>query len=205
MTSRRLAALVLLPALLAGCSGGSDGAEQPALTPEAAASAPVPGITLPPDDLVALVPQPDEVPAGMVPVLSGSGPKTLDVVAGYSSSGPAAVAGLKAHGFERAYVAQYASEATGQVVSVLVTRFATAAGATADLADDLKAEQGKKVPTGTLGEQSSVTLQDVKGGQLVLARFRRGVNTWSLAYQAPAAEPSVAIDLAKRLLDRTAS
>lgn len=201
--------------LLAGCSGGgSDERGTPSaqvVDPTAAASAPVPGVTLPPDALLALVPTPAEVPAGMVPVLSGSGPRPLDVVAGYSGTGPAkqaAVAQLTAHGFRSAYVAQYASPTSGQVVSVVVSQFATAAGATADFADDQRGATGSTVPTATLGEASSVRLQELAGSppsQLVLVRFRRGTTTWSLAYKAtPKAEPQVAIDLAKALLGRSA-
>lgn len=204
--TRRFAALVLAPVLLAACSG------DPARTvsPDVAASAPVPGLTLPPDALSTLVPQPDEVPAGMVPLPSGSGPRDVTVVAGYSGTGAAAKAAqakLTAHGFVKAYVAQYGSEATGQVLSIVVSEFATAAGATTDFADDLVGGQGKTVPTPRLGEQSAVTIQDIKGSvasQLVLVRFRRGTHTWSLAYKAsPTAEPQVAIGLATTLLTRT--
>lgn len=207
--TRRFAALVLAPALLTGCSGGGS---TPSPDADVAASAPVPGLTLQPDALAALVPQPAEVPAGMVPLPTGSGPRDIAVVAGYSGKGAAAAAAeakLRSHGFVRAYVAQYASQATGQVLSIVVSQFATSAGATADFADDLTAAQGRTVPTATLGEQSAVTLQDIPGSvasQLVLARFRRGVHTWSLAYKAgPTAEPKVAIDLAGTLLSRTVS
>ncbi len=203
-----IAALVLAPVLLASCSGGAT----PSTDPQVAASAPVPGLTLPPDALAELVPAPDEVPAGMVPLPTGSGPRDIGVVAGYSGSGPAAEAAkvtLTEHGFVRAYVGQYGNQATAQVLSVVVSEFATASGATADLADDLAGEQGKTVPSPTIGEQSAVTIQDVPGSpasQLVLVRFRRGVNTWSLAYKAtPTAEPSVAIGLANALLTRTST
>lgn len=206
---RRLAAVAVAPLLLVACSGGSPA---PTTDPETAASAPVPGLTLPPDALVDLVLRPSEVPAGMVPIINGSGARTLSVVAGYSGSGAAATAAaakLTAHGFIRGYVAQYANQGTSQVLSILASQFATSAGATADFADDLKGPQGKSVATGTLGEQSAVTLQDLPGkvaSQLVLVRFRRGTTTWSLAYKAtPTADPQVAIDLAKTLLSRTAT
>lgn len=203
-----LAGLLLVPLLVTGCSGGSDPA---ATTPEAAASQPVPGVTLPPDALMPLVPTPQEVPAGMVPLLSGSGPRTLEVVASYSGAGDAAKAAatrLTTHGFLKAYVAQYANQATAQGVTVLVSAFKDAAGAKADLTDDLTGFSGKVVATPTLGEQSQVTVQETPGAgasQLVLVRFRRGVNTWLVSYSAtPTAEPMVAIDLAKALLARTA-
>lgn len=208
VNSRGLAALLTAPLLLAGCSGDST----PTVDPQTAASAPVPGVTLPADPLVDLVPRPNEVPAGMVPVLAGSGPRDLTTVAGYSGTGAtatAAAAKLTAHGFRRAYVAQYANPATSQVLSIVASTFATVAGATADFADDQAGAQGKKVTTPTLGEASAVTLQDVPGSvakQLVLVRFRRGMTTWSLAYAAsPTAEPKVAIDLAQALLKRSTS
>ena len=41
--------------------------------------------------------------------------------------------------------------------------------------------------------------------ELVIVRFVRGTDTWVLAYQsAPTADPAVAVELAKRLLARTA-
>ncbi len=209
LTVRGLAALVAGPLVLGGCSGGS--APRPA-DPGAAASAPVPGVTLPADALVDLVPRPDEVPAGLVPVISGSGPRDLATVAGYSGTGStakAAAAKLRAHGFTRAYVAQYANPATGQVMSIVVSRFTSAAGAAADFADDQSGAQGKKVVTPVLGDGSSVTVQGIQGSvasQLVLVRFRRGTATWSLAYKAsPTADPTVATALAAALLRRTSA
>jgi hypothetical protein len=205
---RSLAALAVLPCLLAGCS--DDG---PDLSdPKVQASAPIPGVTLPPGGLHDLVPTPEEVPAGMVPVLQGSGPRTIDVVAGYSGTGAAAtqaLAALRAHGFADAYVAQYANQATGQVLSVVVSRFATSTGATADFSDDQKGTSGKIVPSEQIGDASSVTTQTVTGSvssELVLVRFVRGTDTWVIAYQAaPKADPAVPVGLAKTILARTAS
>lgn len=206
----RLLALVVAPILLAGCSGGSPTAvPQGTDNPDVAASAPVPGVSLPPGALVDQVLRPDEVPAGMVPILKGSGPRDVAVVAGYSGSGPAAAAAearLKAHAFVGAYVAQYANQGTGQVISILASRFGSAASAAADFTDDLRGPQGKTVPTAMLGEQSAVTVQSVPGrtADLVLVRFRRGTTTWSLAYQAPApADAQLPITLARTLLTRT--
>jgi len=208
---RRWAAVLALPLLLTACSD-----KTPSSDPQAAASAPVPGVTLPPGTLSQLVPAPDEVPAGMVPVLLGSGPRTLDQVAEYSGTGDAktrAAAALRTHGFQEAYVAQYANQTTGQVLSVEVSRFATAQGATLDFSDDQKGTAGTPVSAESLGDASSVTKQVIKGSgqgavqsQLVLVRFLRGTDTWVLAYQAaPTAEATVAVELAKRLLARTAT
>lgn len=133
------------------------------------------------------------------------------MVASYSGTGQVAIdaeARLRSHAFQDAYVAQYANQGTGQVLSVLASRFGSAEAATADFADDVKAPQGKTVATPVIGEQSAVTVQSTPGGaktDLVLVRFRRGTTTWSLAYQAPApADAQVAIGLARTLLSRTA-
>jgi hypothetical protein len=206
VTPRLLAALLVAPALLVGCSG-EDGPD-----PSAAASAPVPGVTLPPGQLVQLVPTPAEVPAGMVPVVKGSGERDLQTVAGYSGTGAAATAAAAAltkHGFTSAYVAQYASQATGQVLSVVVSRFATAAGATADYEDDTRSAKGTPLTIETLGEASAATKQTISGSvssELVLLRFRRGDTTWAVAYQAaPTADPAVPVNVAKAVLARTAT
>lgn len=203
--STRWAALVLLPALLTGCSDSTS----PSADPGVAASAPLPGVTLPPDSLRTLVPAPDEVPAGMTPLLTGSGPRDLAVVASYSGTGPEAEAArtkLTAHGFSKAYVAQYANQMTAQSITVLVSEFRDARGAAADLTDDIEAFNGKVVPTETLGEQSQVSIQETPGAgasQLVLVRFRKGVHTWLVSYSAtPTADPKVATDLAELLLSR---
>ncbi|MFN2537436.1 MAG: hypothetical protein ABR549_04690 [Mycobacteriales bacterium] len=210
MTSRRLLALAL-PVVLAGCSGGSSGAA-PSPPPF---TAPAPGVTLPPDALSKLVPAPDEVPPGMVLIVKGSGPRDLMTVAAYSSTGTgaaataavsAAAAKLRAHGFRRAYVAQYVDSATGAVISVVASSFATAAGAAADFADDERARSGSPTVVEKVGEASSATVQTMQGSvatQLLLLRFRQGTTTWSLAYQAaPKAEPAVAVALAKLLAAR---
>jgi len=204
---RRWAAVLVVPLLLTGCSDGSKKDDA-----QAQASLPVPGLTLPPGALSQLVPSPSEVPAGMVPVVLGSGPRQLDEVAGYSGTGTTktqAAAALRAHGFQQAYVAQYANQTTGQVVSVVVSQFATAEGATADFNDDQNRTSGTAVSSETLGDASSVTKRVVAGtvaSELVLVRFRRGTDTWVLAYQAaPTADPAVAVELAKRLLARTAT
>jgi len=201
---RALAALMVAPVLLVGCSGG-DGPD-----PAADASAPVPGITLPPGELAALVPTPAEVPAGMVPVVKGSGERDLATVASYSGTGPAASAAATAltkHGFTKAYVAQYANQDTGQVLSVVVSQFATAEGAKADYEDDTRTAKGTPVATETVGEASVVTRQTITASvssELVLLRFRRGTTTWAVAYQAaPTADPQVVVMLASTVLRRT--
>ena len=206
---RTPAPLVVAAALTAALTSGCSGDDGP--TPrDLAASAPVPGVTLPPDALLDLVPRPTEVPPGMVPVLTGSGRRDIATVAGYSGTGAAATAAearLKAHGFAGAYVAQYAHPTSGQVLSVVASEFATAEGATADYADDQKDQSGTAVAGAeTVGEASSVRVQDLPGSpasQLVLVRFRSGTHTWSLAYKAtPTADPQVGTAIAKVLASR---
>lgn len=203
MLRRPLVALALVPLLLAACSD-----DTPKTDPSAAASAPVPGVTLPPGPMVDLVPAPDEVPAGMVPIIKGSGPRGLAVVASYSGAATRAQAesSLRSHGFQAAYVAQYANQATGQVLSVLVSSFATAQGATSDFSDDQRGTTGTPVQAEQLGDASSVTKQTIAGSvssELLLVRFLKGTRTWTLAYQAaPTADPQVGIALATKLLER---
>ena len=215
MTSRLLPAFALIPVLLVGCSGGSSNGTGP--TPsQPPFTAPAPGVTLPPDALSGLVPAPAEAPPGMVLIVKGSGPRDLATVAGYSATGTgaqataavsAAAAKLRAHGFRKAYVAQYADSSTGAVLSVLASSFATAAGAAADFADDEKSRSGSPTVVEKVGEASSATVQTLQGSvsaQLLLLRFRQGTTTWSLAFQkAPTADVSAAVALAK-LLDARA-
>jgi hypothetical protein len=211
---RRLPALALIPLLLAACSGSSSGATGPATPPPF--TAPAPGVTLPPDALGRLVPAPDEVPAGMVLVVKGSGPRDLATVAGYSSSGSgaqataartAAAAKLRAHGFVKAYVAQYVDSSTGAVLSVVASTFRSAVGAAADYADDVRASGGARAVVAQVGQASAATVTTLQGSvaaQLLVLRFRQGTTTWSLAYQAaPTADPSVAVALAQKLVART--
>lgn len=212
MITRRLLALGAVPLLLAGCSGGSTSSSAPTPPP---ATAPVPGVTLPPGTGSDLVPAPDEVPAGMILLVKGSGPRDLQTVAGYSATGTgaahdaavaAAAAKLRSHGFVRAYVAQYLDSARGSVVSVLASTYSSPTGATADYADDEKATTGGHVTVPVVGDASSATVTRTAGkapGELLLLRFRKGATTWSLAYQAaPKADVSVAVALAQKLAAR---
>jgi hypothetical protein len=193
--------LLVLP--LSGCS--SDGAEPPSA---AVVSAPVPGITLPPDPLRELVPTPAEAPAGMTPLLTATGRRDLAAIAAYSPDPAAAGRALKANGFASAYAVQYAHPGDGRVLSVVAVRFATAKGAAADLAGDLAAGGGTAVEVERVGEQSAATTQPLPGagGQLLTLRFRSGPTTWLVAYGArPTADPAVAVRIAKALVARATS
>jgi hypothetical protein len=197
---------VLLLVLLAGCGGSSAPAAAPAPSGSSvAASTAVPDIVLPADALRDLVPRTTDLPPGLVAILAGSGPRDAHTIAGYSADPKSAGTLLTQHGFRSAYVAQYADLATGRVLSVVVSRFSTAAGATADLDADLSASTGEQIKTAVIGEKSDVRRQPLPGGkgQLVTVRFRKGATTWLVAYGAsPTADPKVATDLARTLASR---
>lgn len=178
--------------------------QEPALpVPPAAVE---PEIALPSDPLTSLVPAPGEVPGGMIPLLTGSGKRDAAAVAAYSTDPAAAAAGLQKNGFQSAYVAQYADPSSPRVLSVVVTRFATPAGAKADFDGDLAASAGEPVPVPVIGEAAQARRQALPGGtagELVTLRFRQGRHTWLLAYgDRPQADLQVAIGLARLLVDR---
>ena len=205
MSPRTAAAVLLAGCLLVGCSDAEPGAA-PQSPSQSALDAPVPGVALPAHPLLPLVPEPDEVPGGMVPLLAGSGGRDAAAIAEFSADPAAAATALAEHGFRDAYVAQYASPGDSRVLSVVVVRFADAAGAQADLAGDLSGSGGEVVEAPTVGEQSQVRRQDLPGGtggELVTVRFRQGSTTWLLAYgDAPEADADVAVSLARALVDR---
>ena len=192
--------------LLAGCSSEPEPVAPPSPPSASALTAPLPGVTLPPDPLRELVPAPDEVPEGMVPLLAGSGGRDAAEIAEFSSDPAAAATALADHGFRSAYVAQYAHPSDGRVLSVVAVRFNDAAGATADLEGDLVGSSGELVTTSTVGESSQARRQPLPGddeGELVTLRFRRGATTWLLAYGArPTADVDVAVELSQRLVQR---
>ena len=195
---------VLLLTVLVGCGGSSSPSTAPRPSSTAVASTAVPDIQLPADPLRDLVPRTADLPPGLVAILAGSGPRDAHTIAGYSADPKSAGTLLTQHGFRSAYVAQYADPATGRVLSVVVSRFSTAGGATADLDADLKATTGEEIKADQVGEKSDVRRQPLPGGkgQLVTVRFRKGATTWLVAYGAPTADPDIAVDLAKTLADR---
>jgi hypothetical protein len=195
---------------LAGCSGSSTPSSS-SPSPEPPSSA-APAIALPAGPLRELVPSSQDLPPGMVPILAGTGPRDVRAVAGYSADPTTAQKQLTAHGFRTAYAGQYADPATGRVLSVVVSRFATPAGATADLAGDIAGSTGTVVPAPTVAEQSEVRKQPLPKtgvgasaapGELVTVRFRQGATTWLVAYGAsPTADPKVALGVAQLLARR---
>lgn len=194
---------------LGSCSSGAEPTTAPSAASSQALNEPLAGVELPPDPLQPLVPQPDEVPGGMVPLLAASGSRDAEAIAAFSADPAAAGQALAEHGFRSAYVAQYAHPSDGRVLSVVVARFADAAGARADLDSDLAASSGDLVELPTLGEASQLRRQPLPGeqpGELLTLRFRQGVTTWLLAYGArPTADPQLVAELARPLLDRTIS
>lgn len=204
----RLLPVVLLSLVLVGCSD-SDPEEQARVAATA-----VPEIALPDGELRDLVPATKDLPPGMVPIVAGSGSRDLAAIAEYSADPAKARALLSEHGFTAAYTGQYADPQTGRVLSVVVTRFATAAGAEADLTGDLQASTGEVLPGAPIGEQSEVRRQPLPAaspspgstptaGELVTVRFRQGALTWLVAYgSSPTADPEVAREVAQRLVDK---
>lgn len=140
----------------------------------------------------------------MVPLLTGSGRRDAAAIAGFSSDAKAAAALLAAHGFASAYVAQYADPTSPQVLSVVVVRFATEQGATADLNGDLAGSSGELVQAVAVGAASQLRRQPLPGGgELLTLRFRVGATTWLLAYgNRPTAGTDVALRLGQLLAGR---
>lgn len=191
----RLIALAVGLALLAGCADDK---------PEPLAFA-----TLPPGQLSHLVVQPGEVATGLVPLLSQTGTADARRIASFSADPAGAQTSLTAHGFEQAYVVQYADPTTGRSVTNVVTRFATADGATADLTADLAAAgtAGSTFTVSDLGDQAGGIrgFYDTKAqtGELVTLRWRLGDTTWLLAIGAGGkVSESVVRSLADRLVER---
>jgi hypothetical protein len=178
-----LAAVLAATVALTGCTSGDAG-------PTASASASVPLPTLPPGALHDRVLQPGEVSRSLVPIAMQTGARDIASIAGFSADPATARTSLQQHGFQSAYVVQYADPTTSAVVTNVATKFATAAGATADLTGDLTAAARTGTPfdvTG-LGDQAggvSGKLQsDTAAGSLVTLRWRVGDTTWLLAVGA---------------------
>ena len=179
--TRPVAAVLASLALLSGCTDPAT----PRATPSPSVSLP----TLPPGDLREKVLQPDEVSRALVPIAAQTGARDATGIAAFSSDTAAAAKALQEHGFQAAYVVQYGDPATNAVVTNVVSRFATVAGATADLTGDLKSSgrAGAFEVTG-LGEQAGgiTGKRDPSSaeGTLVTLRWRVGDTTWLLAVSA---------------------
>ena len=178
----RRAAAVLALALLSGCSDSGDPGTRPTPT--------VSHATLPPGELREKVLQPAEVGSGLVPIAAQTGTRDVAGIAAFSADAKAAATTLEKNGFQSAYVVQYADPATNAVVINVVTKFATEAGATADLTADLlsSAKTGAAFEVTGLGDQAGGvrSKRDASSveGSLVTLRWRVGDTTWLLAVSA---------------------
>jgi hypothetical protein len=203
--SLRFAAVAAAVTLaLAGCSG-----DEP--KPRASATPSVPPATLPPGDLVLRVLQPGEVSPTLVPIAAQTGARDITSIAAFSADPKAAQKTLQAHGFQSAYVVQYADPAASSVITSVATKFSTAGGATEDMTADLAAAKktGTSFEVTGLGDQAG----GVRGrfdpkaavGTLVTLRWRAGNTTWLLAVgsKRPVDEQGVRA-LADRLMARVA-
>lgn len=199
--TRVSASLAAAAALLAaaGCSDDNGG------------KLPAPAVTLPAGSLEHYVPQPEEVPQGMVPLIQQTGEADIEKLAGFSSDPATARTALAQHGFENGYVVEYADTATGRVITVVVSKFASIQGATADITADLSAVPpagAQTVIIPAVGDQSGAVKQALPnapaGSELVTVRFRVGAMTWLVAVGAhgavdPSAVTSIASNLAARV------
>ena len=196
-------AAAVLP--LAACLDQQPAVEPPAGVPTLTATAAPPGPELPTGPLRELVPQPDEVPAGLLLVPEGTGPRDAAAVAGFSADPAVAEQDLAARGFTSAYAAQYAERSGPRALTVVAVRFATQEGAQADLAADLAESTGELVPVDPpVGAASEVRRLPLEGGlELVTVRFRSGATTWLVALRAAAPAPvDEPVELARALVAR---
>jgi hypothetical protein len=135
-------------------------------------------------------PKSTATPSASLPTLP-TGARDITSIAAFSADPKAAKKALEKHGFQSAYVVQYADPASSAVVTNVVTKFATVEGATADLTGDLaqSARTGTPYDVTGLGDQAG----GVRGkfsaksadGTLVVLRWRVGDTTWLLAVGAP--------------------
>jgi hypothetical protein len=194
--SRRTFVAALLALALAGCSGGSKPGASP--TP----SQPLP--TLPAGALRDQVLQPGEVSRALMPIDAQTGARDITSIAAFSANPKTAKQALQKHGFQTAYVVQYADPATSAVVTNVVTKFATVSGALADLTGDLglAGNTGTPFDVSGLGDQAGGVRGKLSAGAadgtLVTLRWRVGDTTWLLAVGSP---KPVAAEGVRRLAD----
>lgn len=194
---RPLAAVLVALAFVTGCSDPSG--------PAASPSPVVPLPTLPPGELREKVLQPGEVSRNLVPIAAQTGTRDAKAIAAFSADPKAAEKALEKNGFQSAYVVEYADPQTNAVIINVVTKFATAAGAQADLTADLAAARktGAVFSVDGLGEQAggirSKRDKTSPEGSLVTLRWRQGDTTWLLAVSASTV---VAQDGVRKLADQ---
>ncbi|HEX8004246.1 MAG TPA: hypothetical protein VF519_16290 [Mycobacteriales bacterium] len=178
--SRVIARRTLLAAALAALSLGACSSGD---APRVHESVPPP--TLPAGELRARVLQPDEVSRSLVPIQAQTGTRDLKAIAAFSADPTAAEKSLQQHGFQSAYVVQYADPNAAAVVTNVVTKFATVEGATADLTADLAATGTGAFAVTGLGDQAGGVRGKLDAnaaeGTLITLRWRVGDTTWLLA------------------------
>jgi hypothetical protein len=192
---------VLLPWALALWLVAAGCGVRPSLAPAAPA--------LPPGALRALVPQPEEVPSDLVPLLRQCGPTTLARYASFSTDPAVSARQLAAAGFQAGYVAEYADTAAGRTLVVTVARLGSPTQAAAVLADQAAAQRTVRAavaqPPPAVGSSPSLFRGPLPGGggQLVTLRFRVGSDLFLVAVGArqrvsPAAVAAIGSVLARR-------
>jgi hypothetical protein len=199
--ARAVLLALVLAVSLAGCTDSG--------SPKGSASPSVPLATLPAGDLADRVLQPDEVSRPLVPISAQTGARDITSIAAFSADPKTAKKSLQDHGFQSAYVVQYADPATSAVVTNVVTKFATVEGATADLTADLTSsgKTGTAFDVTGLGDQAGgvrgALQKGAATGTLVTLRWRVGDTTWLLAVGAPKPVDADGVrGLADRLMTR---
>jgi hypothetical protein len=226
LTARALA-LTLAGLAVAGCTrsrpadsapsgvtapaGGASGASSAtSVDPRVEPPTTIPPATLRPDELVELVPGADDVPAGMQLYGPASGPAGVDEIASHSDDPERMEHEIKDHHLEAGYQAQYVDPTTGALVSVYVSRWASAADARAIHALEVAetdAVADRFEVTG-LGDEAAGFRQSVPEGDishLVTLRVRLGTITWTVqAGGTDRADEAFARQLAETLVGRAA-
>lgn len=200
--TRLLPALLVLAAL-AGCATHTT----------TTVRVPVAAEPLPAGALSSLVVQPAEAPAGSTVLLRATGPADAAKIASFSSSPAAAQASLARNGFDDAYVAEYADLTARTSLVVTVVRFATAGGATAQVAADLAAPVpagSSRQPLAAVGAVSGEVVSPQPGGaagaQLVTVRVGVGRLAYLVAATGPhAVDPASVAGIARTLAARAAA
>lgn len=184
-------------------------------------------VALPTGSLAGQVLQPDDVPEGLVPLLTQTGPADISRIAGFSTDSATAEQSLREHGFDEAYVVQYGDQQSGRFLVNVVVRFDSVEGATADLTADLEAarQTGTPFPVEGLGDQAggvrgssgaaasppvgsappgaSPSAAPTSGFDLVTVRWRQDSTTWLLAVGARGTvEQEAVVRLARLVLSR---
>lgn len=211
-----------LAALAIGCTDAPDRGRAAGTSPPAASAPPtvtataIPdptgsaSATLPPDELVPLVPGIEDVPTGMELVPDTSGPAGPDEISSYSTDPEKVKHELEEQGFEDGYQVQYQHPGTGAIVSAYVVRYASEDGARAAFAREVaeSALEADKFAISGLGDEVAGFRHSVPGGDVtdvIILRVRLARTTWMVQHGGPdRADEALARRIAETLLDRAA-